>query len=39
MTFVLLANSDGLSRKFDLGKDEDVRRSPFGRAFLDACGL
>lgn len=39
LTFVLLANSDGLSRKFDLGKDNDVRRSPFARAFLDAYGL
>jgi len=37
LTFVLLANSDGLSRKFDLGHDNDVRRSPFARAFLDAC--
>jgi CubicO group peptidase (beta-lactamase class C family) len=35
LTFVLLANSDGLSRKFDLGKDNDVRRSPFARIFLD----
>ena len=35
LTFVLLANSDGLSRKFDLGKDNDVRRSPFARTFLD----
>ena len=39
LTFVLLANSDGLSRKFDLGKDNDVRRSPFARALLDAYGL
>lgn len=39
LTFVLLANSDGLSRKFDLGADNDVRRSPFARAFLDAYGL
>lgn len=27
LTFVLLANSDMLSRKFDLGRDEDVLRS------------
>jgi CubicO group peptidase (beta-lactamase class C family) len=39
LSFVLLANSDGLSRKFDLGKDNNVRRSPFARAFLDAYGL
>ncbi len=39
LTFILLANSDGLSRKFDLGKDEDVRRSPFARAFLAAFDL
>jgi CubicO group peptidase (beta-lactamase class C family) len=36
LTFVLLANSDGLSRKFDLGKDQNVRRSPFAKAFLSA---
>lgn len=29
LTFVVLANSDGLSRTFDLGKDRNVRRSPF----------
>jgi CubicO group peptidase (beta-lactamase class C family) len=34
LTFVLLANSDGLSRKFDLGRDENVARSPFAREFL-----
>ncbi len=39
LTFVLLANSDGLSRKFDLGHDNNVRRSPFARAFLNAFGL
>lgn len=39
LTFVLLANSDGLSRKFGLGRDNDVRRSPFARAFLDAYEL
>jgi CubicO group peptidase (beta-lactamase class C family) len=38
-TFVLLGNSEALSRKFDLGKDEDVTRSPFARAFLDAIGF
>ncbi len=36
LTFVVLANSDGLSRKFDLGKDQNVRRSPFAKAFLSA---
>jgi len=36
LTFVLLANSDGLSRGFDLGRDENVLRSPFARAFVDA---
>jgi CubicO group peptidase (beta-lactamase class C family) len=36
LTFVLLANSDGLSRKYDLGRDENVLRSPFARAFTDA---
>ena len=36
LIFLLVANSDGLSRKFDLGGDNDVRRSPFARAFLDA---
>lgn len=35
LTFVLLANSDGLSREFDLGGDNNVRRSPFAKAFLD----
>jgi CubicO group peptidase (beta-lactamase class C family) len=39
LTFVLLANSDGLSRKFDLGRDNNVQRSPFARAFLEAFGL
>jgi CubicO group peptidase (beta-lactamase class C family) len=38
LTFILLANSDGLSCKFDLGKDEDVTRSPFPRAYLNALG-
>jgi hypothetical protein len=37
--FVLLGNSEALSRKFDLGRDEDVTRSPFARAFLQAIGL
>ena len=34
VTFVLLGNSEALSRKFDLGQDEDVTRSPFDREFL-----
>ena len=37
--FVLLGNSEALSRKFDLGKDEDVTRSPFAREFLKTIGL
>jgi CubicO group peptidase (beta-lactamase class C family) len=39
VTFVLLGNSEGLSRKFDLGQDEDVTRSPFAREFLRTIGL
>lgn len=39
LTFVVLANSDGLSREFNLDRDNNVRRSPFARAFLRACGL
>lgn len=39
VTFVLLGNSEALSRKFDLGHDEDVTRSPFAREFLKAIGL
>jgi CubicO group peptidase (beta-lactamase class C family) len=39
MAFVLLGNSEALSRKFDLGRDEDVTRSPFARAFLQSIGL
>lgn len=39
VTFVLLANSEALSRKFDLGRDEDVTRSPFAREFLRSVGL
>jgi CubicO group peptidase (beta-lactamase class C family) len=39
LTFVLLANSEGLSRKFDLGRDNNVRRSPFARALLESAGL
>jgi len=35
LTFVLLANTDMLSRPYGLGADEDVRRSPYARAFLD----
>ena len=34
-TFVLLGNSDGLSRKFDLS-DGDILRSPFAREILAA---
>lgn len=36
LTFVVLANSEALSRKFDLGQDEKATRSPFARAFLKA---
>jgi CubicO group peptidase (beta-lactamase class C family) len=39
MAFVLLGNSEALSRKFDLGRDEDVTRSPFAREFLRCIGL
>ena len=39
VTFVLLGNSESLSRKFDLGQDEDVTRSPFAREFLSTIGL
>lgn len=39
MTFVVLANSEALSRKFDLGQDEDVSRSPFAREFLKTLGF
>lgn len=39
LTFVLLANSDGLSREFGLGRDNNVRRSPFARAFLETLAL
>jgi len=39
VTFVLLGNSEALSRKFDLGKDEDVTPSPFARVFLKCIGL
>ncbi|HEX6367581.1 MAG TPA: serine hydrolase domain-containing protein [Longimicrobium sp.] len=35
LTFVLLANTDMLSRPYNLGADEDVRRSPYARAFLE----
>lgn len=38
-TFVLFGNSEALSRKFDLGKDEDLTRSPFAREFLKAINL
>lgn len=38
-TFVLLGNSEALSRKFDLGHDEDVTRSPFAREFLKTIGM
>ena len=39
LTFVLLANSDGLSREFGLGRDDNALRSPFARAFLESMGL
>jgi CubicO group peptidase (beta-lactamase class C family) len=39
LTFVLLGNSEALSRKFDLGRDADVTRSPFAREFLRSAGL
>ena len=35
LTFLLFANSDRLSSPFRLGVDENVRRSPAARAFLD----
>jgi CubicO group peptidase (beta-lactamase class C family) len=35
LTFVLLANSDGLSHKFDLGQDNNVLRSPFAKVFVE----
>jgi CubicO group peptidase (beta-lactamase class C family) len=35
LTFVILANSDGLSRRLRLGDTADVLRSPFATAFLD----
>jgi len=38
LTFLLLANSDGLSRDFAWTR-EGVRASPFARAFLARCGL
>ena len=38
-TFVLLGNSEALSRKFDLGRDHDVTRSPFAREFLKVIEL
>ncbi|MGZ8939725.1 MAG: serine hydrolase domain-containing protein [Limisphaerales bacterium] len=39
VTFLLLGNSEALSRKFDLGQDEKVTRSPFAREFLKAVGI
>ena len=39
VTFVLLGDSEALSRKFDLGRDENVTRSPFAREFLGTIGL
>jgi hypothetical protein len=39
VAFVLLGNSEALNKKFDLGRDEDVTRSPFARAFLQSIGL
>jgi hypothetical protein len=38
LTFVALANSDGLSRWRRLGDHADVLRSPVARAFLQAYG-
>lgn len=35
LTFLIFANSDRLSSPFRLGVDENVRRSPAARAFLD----
>jgi len=35
LTFLLFANSDRLSSPFGLGVNENVRRSPAARAFLD----
>jgi CubicO group peptidase (beta-lactamase class C family) len=35
LTFVILANSDGLSNRFQLGDYGDVLRSPFARLFLN----
>ena len=35
LTFLIFANSDRLSSPFWLGVDENVRRSPAARAFLD----
>jgi CubicO group peptidase (beta-lactamase class C family) len=35
LTFVVLANSDGLSRGLQLGDHGDVLRSPFARLFLN----
>ena len=39
VSFVLLGNSEALSRKFDLGGDANVRRSPFAKEFLKSVGL
>ncbi len=39
LSFVLLGNSEALSRKFYLGGDEDVTRSPFAKEFLKSVGL
>jgi CubicO group peptidase (beta-lactamase class C family) len=38
LTFVLLANSDMLSRPFNLGSDSNVYASEYASAFLDALG-
>jgi CubicO group peptidase (beta-lactamase class C family) len=35
LTFVLLANSDMLSRPYGLGADDNVSRSPYAQAFLE----
>ena len=39
VTFVLLGNSEALSRMFGLGRDENVARFPFAREFLRTIGL
>jgi hypothetical protein len=38
ITFVLLGSSEASSRRFELGRDEDVARSPFAVEFLKTIG-